>query len=345
MAHLVILGLYMSFDIMQRVDMFHDAGAGRTLSQLLVFYLYQLPSNIMDTVPPLLMLSAGLVFVHMNRNGELVTLKACGVSLRRMALPVFIVTLFVIFLLGLAQEMVIPDLYRQRSLIENKIEGRVSGPFLLTDNKYGYQLYVGDYDFQRELMTQPALLRHHPDSGMTGLILEADSATWAGENLLFKRASIQRYNRQGRPEGEAEAWESKEWETSLTVADFVDARGGDELTTRAPAMTLAGLREKMAERTDNPRFRVLFHTRLADKLTPIILLLIGIPMIVAYGESHESRLVGALIAMLVTAVYYLLNFIILSFGHAGELNAALAAWLMPVLGMLAGTFSFFTMRT
>ena len=61
MAHVVIFGLYVSFDIMQRVEMFYGAEVHYSLSQVLVLYLYQVPGNLMNTVPPLLMLSAGLV--------------------------------------------------------------------------------------------------------------------------------------------------------------------------------------------------------------------------------------------------------------------------------------------
>ncbi len=345
LAHLVIMGLYMSFDIMQRIDMFHEAGAGRTISQLLVFYMYQIPSNLVDTVPPLLMLSAGLVFVHMNRNGELLTLKACGISLRRISLPILIVTLPVIALLGWAQERLIPDIYRQHSLLENKMQGRVSGPFLLYDGRYGYELYVMDYDFQREVMNRPVLVQSHPDSAIPRQILEADSATWSDDNnLLFTGARIKNYDPRGRPAGEEESPETTEWPTSLTITHFVDAQHG-ELATRAPAMTLSDLRKRIRENPHNPRFKVLFHTRISDKLTPLVLLLIGIPILVGYGANHQSRLVGALIAMLVMAIYYVLNFIALSVGNAGAVAPALSAWLMPSVGLIAGTIIFFNMRT
>ncbi len=345
LAHLVIIGLYMSFDIMQRIDMFHETGAGRTISQLLIFYMYQIPGNLVDTVPPLLMLSAGLVFVHMNRNGELLTLKACGISLRRISMPILIVTLPVIALLGWTQERLIPDLYRRHSLLENKMEGRVSGPFLLNDDRYGFQLLVLEYDFQRQVMNRPVLIQPHPDSAIPRQILEADSATWsADDDLLFTGVRIKNYDPRGRPAGEEESSETTERSTSLSVTHFVDAQHG-ELATRAPSMTISDLRNRIAENPHNVRYRVLFHTRISDKLTPMILLLIGIPLLVGYGANHQSRLAGALIAMLVMAIYYVLNFIALSAGNAGAVAPALSAWLMPSAGMIAGVIVFFNMRT
>ncbi len=345
MAHLVILGLYMSFDIMQRIDMLQQADVRGAISQLFVFYLYQMPSNVMHTVPPLLMLSAGLVFVHMNRNGELLTLKACGISLRRTAVPIFAVTLSVIALLAWAQERVIPDLYRQRNLLENKMEGRVSGPFLLIDESHGYELYVPNYDFKNAVMTLPTLMIPHSDSPVPRRILDADSAVWADENLLeFRRVSIQNYDPRGRPVGEAEAFESKEWPTSLTVVHFADARDNN-LTTRAPAMTLASLSREIKGSSPDPTFRVLYHTRIADKLTSVVLLLIGIPLLVGYGRSPHSRLAGALVAMLVMGIYYMLSFVTLSFGNAGAVNPVLAAWSMPIAGLMTGIVLFYNMRT
>ncbi len=346
LAHFVIFGLYVSFDLMQRVDMFYEAGAEQTFSQLLLLYLYQLPSNIMHTVPPLLMLSAGLVLVYMNRNGELLTLKASGISVQRICMPLFIVTIPVVIMLGIAQETILPDLYRQRNVLENQIEGREAGPFLLTDrqNEELYELFVGNYNFQEGIMTDLTLLTYHEGGQVVKKILEADSAHWANSKIKFNRASLQEFNPRGELVGDPEAFETKTWATDLTLSDFIDAQE-DVLTTRAPAMTLSGIKQRIDENPHNPRFRVLFHSRIADNFTAIILLLLGLPMLVGYGNSHQSRLVGALIAMIIMGIYYILVFIFLSIGNAALLPAALAAWLIPGMGMLLGMFCFSSMRT
>ncbi len=346
MAHLIVFGLYVSFDIMQRVDMFYGAEAEQALSRMLIFYLYQVPANLMNTVPPLLMLSAGLVFVHMSRNGELLTLKSCGISMRRVALPVFAVTVLVAILLGAAQETVIPNLYRQRHLMESQIEGRVSGPFWLTDSEKDYKLYVEDYDFSSGKMTNITLLFLYPDVHVPRKILEADRGRWAESGqLLFERVSIQEFDSMGGRLGEQKDLEGLKWPTSLSVSDFVDIQHGGSLTSRAPSFTLREMPARIEENIHNPRYRVLFHTRIADKFIPIILLLIGIPLLSGTGKTQKNRLIGALIAILVTGIYYVLMFIMLSVGNTGAINPVLAAWLVPAAGFLTGLVMFARMRT
>ncbi len=346
MAHVVIFGLYVSFDIMQRVEMFYGAEVHYSLSQVLVLYLYQVPGNLMNTVPPLLMLSAGLVFVHMNKNGELLTLKSCGVSVRRVALPIFVVTILFAATLGMARETVIPGLYIQRQLLENRIEGRVSGPFYLADHKHGYRLYVEDYDFTRGEMSNVTILLIYTDMRVPEKILQADLATWGEEDAIqLERVSVQEFDRDGGRMGDPEAHETKTWPTSLAESDFADAQHQSSTIDRAPAMTLASLRDGIEESPHNPRFKVLFHSRITDKLVPVILLLIGIPMLAGSGHNPQNRLIGALIAILITGAYYVLTFIAISFGNAGTINPALAAWAVPAAGSVLGFIMFSNMRT
>ncbi len=349
MAHLIIFGLYVSFDIMQRVDVLYQADEGQSIVQILVYYLYQLPSNIMVTVPPLLMLSAGLVFVNMNRNGELVTLKAVGISVQRITKPIFIITLPVILFLAFAQETLIPDLYRQRRLIENKIEERAFGPFLLrdTDPETGeeYEFFVGSYDFKSATIKNISLLYYHDAANIPRKTVEADYAQWAGNNSLeLSGVQIQEFDRRGNVSGESLGLKNKKLYTTLSINDFIDAQD-DDLTTRAPAMTLRSLWTRKKANPHNPRFKVLFHSRIADNLVPLILLLIGIPLLAGYGRNHNSRLVGSLIALMVIGVYYMLTFVTLSMGNADLVNPTAAAWAMPVIGTLCGLTVFFKMPT
>lgn len=341
---LVIFGLYVSFDAVKRVDQIQQGLIEETVPKVLAYYGYQFPTRMLDIVPPLLLVAAGLVLVQMSRQGELLTLKASGVSLRRVILPILICTVPMVGLSFWARESLVPWAFRQQQLLNRELEEKKAGPFLLRDRQEGYRLFVGRYDFAEHTMDRITVLRFYPEGGLRR-VLEADSAWWGEQGGIYlETVSIQEYDENGSVLGRPQVHTSKSIESSLGPYDMVEAKE-DAMSTSLPTFTLSDLHKQVRRNPENPRFRVMLHSRLAEPAAAFVLLLIGIPLLIGFEHHLESRVLGAVVCILVAAGYQVLCFVALSMGNTGLIPPIWAAWFMPGAGAVAGLALFWRMRT
>jgi len=343
-SHLIVFGLYVSFDALKRIDQLRGASVGQTLPRVLAFYAYQFPTGVLDTVPPLLLLAAGLTLVQMSRNGELLTLKASGVSLRRVTLPIFVCAVPLAAGVFWARDNVVPWAVKKQELLERELDRETAGPFLLDDSQTGARVFVGTYDYATHTMSRVCVMELYPGGGLK-MVIEADSGRWMEEGSLYLEAvTVEQFDTKGGPVGKPTAFPTKQIQTGLSPYDFVRARQ-DVMTARVLAMTSSELRAKISRDPRNPRLRVMFQSRLAASLAPFVLLLLGIPLLIGFEQSTQSRVLGAFVCILVTAGFHVLSFVSISMGNTGLLHPVVAAWLPPVLAGGVGSWLFGIMQT
>lgn len=94
-----------------------------------------------------------------------------------------------------------------------------------------------------------------------------------------------------------------------------------------------------------PFFAVSFHTRLAAFFSPLILLLVGLPCLVGFERSVNSRFLSVIVSMGLAAGLYVLTFVFNSMGTTGALNPVLAGWLPAIISAVAGLWLFQSMMT
>lgn len=343
-AIFVIFGLYISFDAVKRIDQIQQGGFADTVPKVLLFYAYQFPTLMLDLFPPLLLVAAGLVLVQMSREKELLTLKASGISLRRVVLPILITAVPLALLTSVARETVVPWSFRRQKILDRELDQDTAGPFLLVDEKKGFKLYVGQYNFSKHTLSRISLLKFYSD-GQLKTITEADRGHWTDNNVLqLETVSTEEYAKKGNLAAKPSVSKNMTVDSTLRPYDFVAAKN-DAMSTSLPSFTLADLFEQVRRNPNNSRFRVMLHSRLAEPLAGIILLLIGIPLMIGFEHTMKSRVLGVVVCIVVAGVYQVSSFVMLSMGNTGYLTPAVAAWSMPVIGLMAGSVLFYTMRT
>jgi lipopolysaccharide export LptBFGC system permease protein LptF len=290
------------------------------------------------------LLAAGLMLVRMSRDGELLALKSCGVSLRRLMLPVFLCALPIAAGVFWVQERVAPWAMREQQLLNHKLSRDVGSQFLLRDQEHGLHVFVGGYDFSTGSMSQLCVVRIRPD-GRPERIIEADSGEWMTDgDIVLQKVSVQEFDRDGNPDGKPETAPTRRLETSLVPYDFVRAKR-DVMSTRVLTLTLHQLRQKIKQDPGNDHFRLMLHSRLAAPFVTFALLLVGIPVLVGFERSTNSRVLGGIVCVLIVAAFHVVSFVVASMGNVGLLDPAVAAWLPHGLAAGAGIWLFATMHT
>lgn len=340
----LIFGLYVAFDLLKRVDDLKTLGAWEAMPILLRYYAYVFPVFILDSVPTVLVVAAGLALVQMARRRELLILKSSGVSLYRVMVPIFAWTLLVSAGGFWAKEHLVPQFVRNKDLAVRKLEQDLERSLVLRDEKHGFTLYVDEYAFSGGLMKKVSLLEFYP-SGKIKRVIEADKGHHTGENAIeFKGVLIEGYDERGVKTGEIQEKVSLKVKTSLTRYDFVRAKE-ESMGGRSMFMDLQELAAKMKRQSDIPHFKVSFHSRLATAFIPFILLLIGMPVLIGFEHSAHSRFLGIMVCVFVSAAYYTMVFVCTSMGQTGVIDPVIAGWFPVIVGGSSGVFLFESMLT
>jgi lipopolysaccharide export system permease protein len=344
---LCLLGfLYGSFDLLKKVEDLRQAEMSQEVSLLAQYYAYVLPLFLVDIVPALVLVSAGMVLVQMARTRELLVLKASGISVYRMVAPVFLAA-FIISMLGFTfQQTLAPGFARQKELLDRKIQEKVETELLIQDPTYNQRLFVGLYDYADQSMQVVRIITLYPgDKLRVKAVVQADSARLLPDGKLqMEGVVVQNFDQTGTPQPLGPPSASQTVQTGLDPFDFVRASQESGEQTMV-LQTLGELRDQIRRNPNVPGFQVVYHSRLASIFSPIILLLIGVPCLIGFEQSVRSRFLGAIISIVVAAGFYALGFILSSMGSTETVNPVLAGWLPSIIGGSVGLWLFQGMHT
>jgi lipopolysaccharide export system permease protein len=336
--------LYTTFDLLKRLEEIQEGGVTKVLPILAAYYCRLVPVFLLDIVPGIVLVAAGMTLVRMAKSRELLALKASGTSVHRVMAPILFWTLLISILVFALREALGPKLVRQRESLGRVLKDKVEHRLIVRDPLGNRQVFVGEYDFSSGAMKSVWVLDFYPE-GMLKSTTQADSAELIPGGLLrLTRARVQSFDSNGTPEGKAVALPTEEIETGLTPLDFLQAaeEGSDE---GMRFRTLPELREQMRRLPEVPYFRVAFHSRLASFFGPLILLLVGAPCLVGFERSVNSRFLGIVVSALVAGTLYGLTFVFSTMGNTGALNPLLAGWLPAILVGALGLWLFEFMAT
>ncbi|MHC5033933.1 MAG: LptF/LptG family permease [Planctomycetota bacterium] len=336
--------LYTTFDLLKRLEDLQQDAIGQTLPMLAAYYCRLVPVFVLDIVPGIVLVAAGMVLVRMSKRRELLALKACGTSIYRVTAPIFFWTLVISILAFMLKEALGPQLIQQRESLSRAIDGKVGRRLMVSDASADRRVFVGEYDFARQTMETVWVLDFYPE-GMLKRATQADAARWSGEGkLLLESVRTQYFRRDSTAEPEASLSQTKEIRVDLTPLDFLQA-AEEERDEGMRFRTLPELRRQIRRLPEVPYFRVAFHSRLASFFGPLILLLVGVPCLIGFERSVNSRFLGLIVSMLVAGGLFGLTFVFSSMGNTGALNPVLAGWLPAVIVGAGGLWLFESMLT
>jgi lipopolysaccharide export system permease protein len=336
--------LYATFDLLKRLEDIGQAEGGQSLATVARYYANVLPIFLLDIVPGIVLVASGLVMVHMAKTRELLALKASGTSLYRAMAPLFFWTILISGGMLGVRETFGPRLARQGEILGRVLDNDVSSHLLVSDPAHNRRAFIGEYDFSRRTMKSVCVIDCYP-SGTLKRNIEADSARLRESGVLeLRTAEVQEFDPSGTPTARPTLVPRMEVEFGLSQMGLVEA-AEDNAQKGMALQTLGELQTQMALNPEVPFFRVSYHSRLASFFEPLILLLAGLPCLVGFERSVNSRFLGTIVSIGLAAGLYALTFVFTSMGSTGSLNPVLAGWLPVILSGAVGLWLFQAMLT
>ena len=346
-----LLGL---FYISSFIDLSEKLFKGQTtFPRLLSYFWFATPQFIYYVIPIAALVSVLVTIGLLTRNSELIVMRACGVSLYRVAVPLLVFGAAASGVLFVLQDSVLA--YSNRRAEELRHEIRTGKP--RTAAVLNRRWVVGEggafyhYEFfeprRRELWNLS--------------VYTVDQKDWRMGRILF--SSSARYQQGSRPANEArgrwtlaDGWlrelapagETKSYErfegsslrmeppeyfgSEQPVADRMTYR---ELKRHIESMRAAGL--------NVIPLLVDLHSKVAFPFVGIVMTLIAVPFAVTTGR--RGALYGIGLGMVLAMLYWTSNNLFVAVGSAGLLSPVLAAWAPNLLFGAGAAYLLLTVRT
>ena len=309
-------------------------------------YLVNLTPSMLYSIAPLAVLIAVLVtFGVLNRNSEIVAMKATGISLYRLVIPIVSISAILAISLFLFDEFYLPQANRRQEALRSTIKGRPPQTFLHPEQKWIFGLQEPG---------QPGRIFYYqffdPDrNAFANLsVFEFDPHTFALSRRIFAARVFW--------DADKNSWRFQNgWERRFSGSNQIDYREFINTTfseireepyyfkkesLQSQEMNFGQLesyiRDLRQSGFDTMRLRVALWHKLAYPLVAIVMAILAIPFALSMGR--RGSLTGIAVAVGVALAYWVIDGLFGAMGNVNYLPAPLAAWSSDVLFGLAGGY-------
>lgn len=344
-----LVGLFIVGEILTHLQDFlqHGTGLRSTAATVLAIYALRTPYLIAFVAPMCMVIGAAFGLCDLNRNNELLAMKATGVSMQRALTPIMVMAAVFAALLAANREYVIPRtearaarmLYEARGQTDRfarcvgvVTEQRTEIAETAADGP-GWRLVGSDpafraqYSFVRREMRNLLIALTLPED--RSALLRAESAESVPEGWLLRGIHLD----------DEVVIEEALWRTSLRPEHLAFHR------VEVGVRPLSEIVRLIQSYPTQPRYQVILYTRLAYPLTGIILMMLSIPLLLSSSRLLSHRMLGIGASVVVCLAFYGVQFLAQDLGDNNMLAPPVAGLAPVALGLAVGCFLFDSIRT
>lgn len=314
-------------------------------------YLLNLTPSMLYQITPLAVLLGVLVtFGVLNRNSELVAMKATGISLYRLVVPVVSIAAVLSVGLFLFDQYYLPQANRKQEALRSTIKGRPPQTFLHPEQKWmfgqnhpgepGHIFYYQFFDADNNEFANMTVFEFDQATFSISRRIFASRVVWdtARHTWNFQNGWVLDFNGSSQTQ-------YREFRYT-TVAELHEEPGYfKKESLQSQEMNFGQLdhyiRDLRQSGFDTMRLRVALWHKLAYPLVSIVMAVLAIPFALSMGR--RGSLTGIAVAIAVALVYFVVDSLFGAMGNVNYLPAALAAWSPDILFGLTG--GYFLLRT
>jgi LPS export ABC transporter permease LptG/LPS export ABC transporter permease LptF len=308
-------------------------------------YLFNLAPSMVYTITPLAVLIAVLVtFGLLNRNSEIVAMKATGISLYRLVIPIVSIAAVLAVCLFLFDDYYLPAANRRQDALRSTIKGKPPQTFLHPEEKWifgqqhagepGRIFYYQFFDADNNAFANLSVFEFDPSSFALSRRIFASRAVWDDrtESWLFSNGWVRNIK-----SNNSEYFEFK----STSFSEIHEDPGYfKKENLQSQEMNFGQLdsyiRDLRQSGFDTMRLRVALWHKLSYPLVAIVMAILAVPFALSMGR--RGSLTSIAVAISVALAYWVIDGLFGAMGNVNYLPAALAAWSPDVLFGLTGGY-------
>jgi LPS export ABC transporter permease LptG/LPS export ABC transporter permease LptF len=321
------------------------------MREVLEYLFFLAPKLIYDTAPVSVLVASLVTFGILAKNNEIIALKACGVSLYRLSVPVLFITLAMSGALFLFDHAVVTRANIIQDGLRNKIKGKPVQTYLNPNRKWirGSSMqtlrifFYKHFDQEQGVLGGVQIWDVNPVEWKLTRHLLAERAHWEPtlKSWVFENGWVREVGNESdkfspftgsvatfKEIDEPPSWFLKEVKTykQLNFMQLEDY--------------IAELRQSGFNTVP---LQVQLHKKFAVPLFVFVMAMLSVPF--AFMTGSRGAMTGVGVSLGVAAAYFILNYLFEQLGGAGQLPPVLAAWAPDGIFALAGVYLMAQMRT
>ena len=336
----VLILVFTVFDLLKDI-LAHDIGWS-TVGE----YLVNLAPSMLYQITPLAVLIAVLVtFGLLNRNSEIIAMKASGISLYRMMIPILSIAAILSLCLFLFDQYYLPQANRKQEALRNIIKGKPPQTVLHPEQNWIFGLqrpgepdrifYYQFFDPGRKEFANLSLFEFNPSTFALTRRIFAARAVWNPDTDSWSFLNGWQRDIDG-----ANVSDYREF-LKTSFAEIHESPGYfQKEIKKAQEMNFGQLESYIGDLSqsgfDTMRLRVELWHKLAYPLMAVVMAALAIPFALSMGR--RGSLTGIAVAIAVTLAYFVVDSLFGALGDVNYLPAALAAWSSDLLFGLVGGY-------
>ena len=335
--------LFLVVDLLQTLDRFLRVKP--SFVYIFQHFAYRLPAELYKGLPMIVLIATVFLFLTLTRQRELDAMKAAGVSLYRLSVPVLLTALAITAAAVIFQETALPELNAKAEEVDRvKIRGQLPR-HLQRQTQIWYR--SSDTRFWRMALLDPA------GRSMEGVMvmdidrdfrlvdrLDARQARWTPDGWLLTDGVYRQIGPLNRLN--SEAFDSRLVVMPEHIDDFIQVQNAPD------TMSFLELRAYVAKLREGGhqvgKYVVQLYSKLSFPLVNVIMALVAIPFALVSPRSG-GRAMGIGVAIVIAVAYWMVHSMALAFAQADLLPPALAAWTANIVFAGLGTALFLSART
>jgi LPS export ABC transporter permease LptF/LPS export ABC transporter permease LptG len=298
------------------------------------------PYFIYNTTHISVLLAVLVTFGLMQRANEITAMKATGISIYRVILPVMVIAAILATGLFFFEQLYLPHANKRQDALRNQIKGKPAQTYLRPDRKwiFGQNSDIYYYEFfdpDGNRFGSISVFEFDPNTFELTKRIYANRAHWSeslqkwvfeqGWTRSFRGSAIETYQpfdvETFAELGEAPAYFKKEVKQSSEM-------NYEELKNYIHDLQQSGF--------DVVKLRVQLQKKFAFPIITFVMAVLAVPF--ALSPGRRGALAGVATAIGIAVVYFVVSGLFEAMGNTNQLPAALAAWSPDVLFALAGGY-------
>jgi len=336
------IALYLIVDFFEKIRMFLSNSA--SIIQIASYFFFSIPLIISLILPAAVLLATLMTYSSLSKFSEIIAMKANGISLYRISLPVLIFAATVAVSLFYFSELITPAaVQKAEHIIIAEVQKQKTLGFF-KQNELWYHSSNAIYNFkifdvENNILRGVVINYINPDFTLQRRI-DAERVEWKNGKWIFHNVLVTQFDSTHTPFLE---------KARQKIIHLPEKPNDFKIIQKdAEKMGFFDLRKYInkiqSEGFDATRYLVDLHGKIAFPFVTLILVLIGISF-----STRSARQGGVMqsvgVGIIIGFSYWIVHAFSMSLGRSGILPAILSAWVANILFLAAGATLFFRTRT
>jgi len=339
-----IIVIFVTIDYVSYLKRFENAA----VNDIVMFYWYTLPFIVQTMLPIVIFLSSMFSVGRLAKSSELTAMKAAGVNVRQLTMPLLIIGLLLTGGVFYGSEMILPGANERRALLsasigskqantqEAKAAGQPAGAAVVREYRRNFFYFAAPnvMYYWNEFCTSPQFFRGvrrytFTPSGLLERVdaaeAEYDSAGWRfvnGQTRVFSSENLT-----------AESFDSMPDDILTAVpSDLVKRVKSKEAMSYWELSNYIEAAKHRGEKTQ--KYMAELQFKIALPFMNFIVILLGVSLAARTGRRGGTALLG--VGLLISFLYWILSRFALVFAQNGYLPTLAGAWIGNVIFLIVG---------